>query len=344
MNRLISRLTRFVPFNNEKIEYMGRVAKTKTTTEIYWSGSSIKIAFKGTSISAILQDECGKNYFSVLVDDAVTGVIKPLTSQKTYLLASGLPYGVHTVQLFKRTEWTQGKTSFYGFNLNHDAKILSLPPKEKHIEFYGDSITCGYAVEDDSGMDSDDPFYTDNYKSYAAITARYFDADYTCIARSGIGISIGFIPQIMPEMYNLHNPSEPNSIWNYSQKTMDMVIINLLQNDYSIYSNPEHEEYKRRFGNGIPDKRFFVSAYGNFVKAIRTNYPNTQIICMLGNMDITKAGSLWPEYVQEAVSSLNDIKIHTLIVPFKNTSGHPNADEQRKLATTLIRFLKKIDW
>jgi hypothetical protein len=39
------------------------------------------------------------------------------------------------------------------------------------MEFYGNSITAGYAIEDFSGNDQPDSTYTNNYLSYAAITA-----------------------------------------------------------------------------------------------------------------------------------------------------------------------------
>jgi len=185
MNKTITNPTQFIPFDDEKIEYMGRIRKTDSSTEIYWSGSSIKIVFVGTSVNAVLQDEKGDNYFNIIVDDNCLDILRPSTSKKKYELAQDLRYGKHTVQLFKRSEWTQGKTHFYGFYLNRDAEILTVLPKEKHIEFYGDSITCGYVMEDFSGADSSDPIYTNNYKSYAALTARYFNAKYSCIARSG---------------------------------------------------------------------------------------------------------------------------------------------------------------
>ena len=65
------------------------------------------------------------------------------------MLANGLPYGKHSIELFKRTEWDKGKTFFYGFEFNGKNKLLkpSKLPKRK-IEFFGNSITCGYAIND----------------------------------------------------------------------------------------------------------------------------------------------------------------------------------------------------
>jgi len=329
-----------VKFNSSQIEYMGRIGQTDSTAEIYWSGSSVKIEFEGTSVSATLQDEHGDNYFNVIIDDNSIFVLRPDSIKKTYPLASNLKEGKHSLQLFKRTEWTKGKTSFYGFQFD-DAKILNIPPKNKMIEFYGNSITCGYGVEDYSGKDSPDSIFTNNYNSYAAMTARHFDAEYSCISRSGIGVTVSWFPQIMPVMYNLLDPSNPESLWGFSQTTPDIVIINLFQNDSWIVNMPANEQFKNRFGSTRPTKDFIINAYADFVKAIRGKYQEAHIICMLGNMDITKEGSPWPGYVQTAVESFQDKKIHTLFAPYKNTSGHPRVEEQKILADSLIGFIER---
>jgi hypothetical protein len=62
-------------------------------------------------------------------------------------------------------------------------------------------------------------------------------------------------------------------------------------------------------------------------------------------MDATREGSKWPEYIQQAVSVLNDKRIHTIIFPYKNTPGHPTRTEQEIMANQLIQFIEKeMNW
>lgn len=332
--------TIFIAPNNDNLEYMGRIGYTDSTAEIFWSGSSITIDFTGTGVSAFLQDEKGENYFNIIIDGDSIALLRPDTLKKLYSLADGLDEGKHSVQLFKRTEWTKGKTSFFGFKLDAGSKVIKIPPKDKMIEFYGNSITAGYAVEDYSGKDRPDSIYTNNYNSYAAMTARHFDADYSCIARSGIGITISWFPQIMKEMYYYLNPADPNSFWDFTMKTPDIVVINLFQNDSWLLKLPEFEEFKNRFSTKKPDKEYILNAYRDFIKNIRGKYPKAKIICMLGNMDITRPDSPWPDYVTEAVKILDDKNIYTLFAPYKNSPGHPRVEEQKMIADTLIAFIK----
>jgi len=336
----------FISADNPNIEYMGRIGLTDSAKEIYWPGTSIKIYFKGTSVKALMQDEHGDNYFNVIIDDDSIFMLRPDTTKKYYTLVKNLPNGKHSIELFKRTEWNKGKTWFYGFELNKSATLLPITKQKKRmIEFYGNSITAGYAIEDFNG-DSPDSIFTNNHLTYGALTARHYNAEYSCIAKGGIGIMVSWFPLIMPEMYHRLNPTDSTSIWDFSKRTPDIVVINLFQNDSWIVNMTDNETYKYRFGNKPPpDKEFIINAYKAFVQHIRDVYPDAHIICSLGSMDITREGSPWPEYVEEAVNSFEDEKIYVHFFPYKNTSGHPKVKDHAKMAESLIKFIDRhIEW
>lgn len=337
-----------IAYTNPLIEYSGRIDTTGSDgADLYWSGTSVKINFEGASIRALLEDARGDNYYNVIIDDTFVLMIKPGTVKKYYKLASDLTKGKHSAEIFRRTEWDRGKTTFYGFKIQGDGKILpKTPPKKRKIEFYGNSVTAGYAVEDYSGNDSPAGTLTNNYLSYAAVTARYFDAEYRCICKSGIGIMISYhMTLIMPELYNRLVPDDPASKWDFSAYVPDIVVINLFQNDFSLLNEPERDEFKVRFGTTQPTDDFIVNSYQNFVSDIRNHYPQAHIICALGSMDVTKKGSKWPGFIKEAVGNLNDSLIYTHFFPYKNTPGHPNIEEQKEMANSLIQFINEhIEW
>lgn len=341
------RTTLDASYRNEQIGYSGRIDTTRINgADFYWSGTSVRINFEGSSIEALMEDETGDNYYNVIVDGQVVSMLRPSVIRKYHLLGSKLDKGKHSVEIFKRTEWDRGKTTFYGFRIKGDGKILpKSPAKKRKIEFYGNSITAGYAVEDDSGEDSPEGTFTNNYLSYSAIIARHFDAEYMCTCKSGIGILISWFPLIMPEIYDRLVPEDSTSKWDFSNYTPDIVIINLFQNDSWLVEMPEEEEFKAKFGNKAPEDGEIIAAYKDFVSDIRKHYPGAHIICALGNMDATREGSEWPGYISQAVNELADPKIYTHFIPYKNTPGHPNIEEQKELAQSLIRFIDNhIEW
>ncbi|WP_205958029.1 SGNH/GDSL hydrolase family protein [Flavivirga algicola] len=327
---------------DKNIVYEGRIGKNAdhTAQEIYWSGSSIKINFEGTTVKAILKDENGKNYFNVIIDGTKFDTLSLNPEKNTYTLAKDLPSGKHSVELTKRNEWTYGTTLFYGFEILGTKILPKDEEKSVFIEFYGDSITTGHGNEDYSGDDKSEGDVTNNYNTYAAMTARNINAEYSCIARGGIGIMVSWFNMIMPEMYYRLNPNDVNSKWDFSKKQADIMVVNLFQNDSWILNRPDYVEFKQRFKDQKPNEKQIIKAYGTFIKTLREKNPTASIVCVLGNMDITKKGSLWPEYVQTAINALNDKKIHTCFVPYKNTKGHPKVEEHKVIAKALTQLIK----
>ena len=239
-----------------------------------------------------------------------------------------------------------GKTYFYGFTMADGGKILDAPaePKRK-IEIFGNSISCGYAVLDTEGKDRGSAPFEDGYNSYAALTARHYNAEFYNTSKSGIGITISWFPLIMPEMYDRLDATDSTSKWDFSKYTPDLVIINLFQNDSWLVNMPGNPNFKARFGATAPAPDFFVKAYSNFVASVRAKYPKAKIVCILGSMDATKAGAPWPGYIQQAVDGLHDKHIYTHFIPYKNTPGHPSAKEQQAIANDLEAFIDKtIKW
>lgn len=334
-----------IRFDDASITYSGRTGFKTDAAELYWSGASVKINFSGEGLSAVLKDQDTSNYYQVIVDEKIVGKLHPDTSKKVYELVTGLSAGKHALELFKRTEWDKGKTMFYGFMPVKEASILpaSKLPKRK-IEFYGNSITCGYATEDFKG-DSPIGYFENNYLSYAAITARHFNAQYSCIAKSGIGVMLSWFPLIMPEMYDRLDPTDSTGKWDFTKYIPDLVVINLFQNDAWLTQRPDFPEFKHRFGTKAPSAENIILAYRTLVTNIRSKYPKASLICALGSMDATQTGSPWPGYIKKAVEALNDRKIYTHFFPYKNTPGHPKVPEQKQMADSLIAFIDQhIKW
>lgn len=106
----------FVDYSNSQIAYSGRIDSSKVKgVELYWSGTSIKFNFEGESISALVEDEKGDNYYNVIFDNDLLFIFRPDTTKRYHQLASELTKGKHTIEIFKRTEWERGKLLFTGF-------------------------------------------------------------------------------------------------------------------------------------------------------------------------------------------------------------------------------------
>lgn len=331
-----------LPYDHPHIYTEGRIGTDTSlqTRDLYWPGSSLAISFLGESISVSLEDQKGENYYNVLVDGSLTEVLHLEQGKRSYVLAKNLEEGEHRVELHKRNDWAYGWTRFYGFDIYGNATLPS-EAKEEFIEFYGNSITTGYGNEDYSGEDQPTGDVTNNYLAYGTMTARNIGAAYSCISHSGIGLMVSWHNMIMPEEYNRLNPADGASLWDFSEKQADIVVINLCQNDSWIVKLPDNPQFIKRFGSTAPGASQIIDAYVAFLQSIRKEYPTAEIICLLGNMDITKSGSPWPGYVKEAARIFND-RVHTLFVPYKNSPGHPKVEEQELIANALTAYIERM--
>lgn len=328
------------PFLEMKNTYTfeGRVKIGKDSAEIYWPGSSVSFEVTGKYVDVFLKDNIGESEYSIIINgNEQEKVLRPsLTPEKIRIIDNEIEK-VYQITLHRRNDYSKGTTTFYG--VETDGKVKPTPKKEKFIEFYGNSITVGYANIDTTGEDN--PLYTNNYQAFSALTARKLNAEVSCIAKSGIGVMVSWFDIIMPELYDRFDPNIPNSKWDFSRRKPNVVVINLLQNDSWLFNNPDNEFYIKRIGRVRPSDDEVINYYKEFVKSVRDKYPNIPIICMLGCMDIVQEGSVWINYVDTAVSQLNDEQIYTYQMPFLAKTAHPSSEMHKEMSELLVKFIKE---
>jgi len=333
--------------DDERLQYTGRVDfATPAAPVISWPATRIAANFTGSSLSVTLDDERGLNYFDAIIDgrDDSPLILQAAKGSKTYQVASGLAPGKHSFVLVKRTEGEEGATTFQGLELDDGATLLAPPARpRRRIEFFGDSITSGMGNE--APFNGDDAVKRDKnaYMSYAAITARKLNAELHMTSQSGIGVMISWFPFTMPDFYDqLSAVGDNDSKWDFARWTPDVVVINLLQNDSWLIGRdhklqPEPNDDQR------------IEAYRAFVKRVRQLYPKAYIVCALGSMEATRAGSVWPGYVETAVERMRkqdgDRRVDTLFFPFTGYGAHPRVFHHQQNAAKLTAFIQqKMNW
>jgi hypothetical protein len=322
--------------DDSSLQYAGRINFSNPKEPVfYWAGTAVRTKFSGTFLGVDLYDDKGDNFYNIFIDGQHY-VLKCAKGDSLYTITSTLKNGKHTLEIIRRTDPSSSFNRFKGISIENGAKVsLPVPASKLKFEIYGNSITSGHGILDESRNNNNDFSTWDNYNAYGAVTARNLNADYRCISKSGIGFIISWFPMIMPEMYNRLDPWNPKSSWDFSKWTPDIVVINLGQNDCWLIKKLKP----------VPNEEAIVSSYADFVSLIRVKYPKAAIFCVLGNMDATQNGSPWPGYIQKAVKKLNveknDQNIYSLIFPYKNTPGHPNISEHKMMADALTTFIKK---
>ncbi len=328
--------------SENNIEFIGRFAPVGGTDykQFEWSGSTITAGFEGTGISINLKilrnGPYGDNdYFNVTVDNGQPYVLKITKGTDKYTLASGLKNGYHTVVVTKRTEGAFGALiQFEGFDYGTGKAAPAPARRERRIEIYGDSISAGYGNE---GTGTGFRLNEENADlTYASITAKNLNAEYTTIALSGHGVHVSLsqsTTEVVPKYFD-RNLYKTSSTYRFNQPDPDVVIINLGTNDYAA---------------GVTDANYYAS-YTGFVAKIRRKYPDAYIVLT------TCGGTVRPiDLLQQIVDTrktkYGDDKIGRFVGDFTDVNGafgadgHPSVYGHTQLADQLTDYLKeKLGW
>lgn len=328
------------PANDSRVEYTGRTLVEGTDVTYDWSGVYFRVRFNGPYLAMKCSDtkNCWFNLWTDRQMSPEADKIFMVSARDTLIvLAEGLGKGEHEVILQKRTEGEQGRFTVHSF-LTKGELLQANGRKERHIEFVGDSYTCGYGTE---SHDRNDPFLaeTENCNlTYAAIAARYFGADFNLVSHSGQGIARNYdnfgAGYHMPHRYRQVFNTAKEPLWEPSMGayTPDVVVIYLGTNDFSTGEQPLEENFRTN--------------YISLLKSIKGNYGEDIPVLCMGS----PANPYLYDYIRSAVvaSGLKNVAYMTVSRLAHNyeddlgASWHPNYQGHIKVASCMIPYISTL--
>lgn len=325
-----------IPASDGRITYIGRVEYKADSVSFDWSGTVVKIRFKGRKLEMNCKDTHA-NWFNVWVDKDICpkeDAVLAVKESGKYTIVSGLADAEHEVILQKRTEGEQGRFSAVSFTT--DGSFLKASGrKARHIEFVGDSYTCGYGTEASS---RNEPFRAAEENcnlAYDNIIGRFFDADVNLVAHSGMGIIRNYgdnRPETnMVKKYGQLYDMQESPKWAVEMASYrpDIVVVYLGTNDFSTGKQPSLNSW--------------CNNYRELLGRIRRNYgKDVPILCVA-----SKASGMMGMYVETAVerAGIENVSWTSIQEDAHNSesdlgaSWHPNYSGQRKVACCMIPYI-----
>ena len=288
-------MTTYLP-DPKNIKPLGRTLFTDDVLWMAFSGSGAAFTFRGTKAQVtILADESARipgnedNLARIAVYVNGSRVIDAMMDEprKEFTFFESETPADCSVEIVKLSESAMSTVGIAGIAVKSEDGIHHAPYRSRFIEFVGDSITCGYGVDDENEEHQFSTRTEDVTRAYAYRTAQALDADYSMVSLSGYGIISGYVgegepqkpEQTIPQYYDklgfcygkfLGRAPETVS-WPFERRP-DLIVINLGTNDdsYTLDDNAKQECYR--------------SAYTEFLKKIRSKNPGATILCTLGIM------------------------------------------------------------
>lgn len=300
------------------------------------------VRFLGDGTSAVAASR-----YSIFVDGKLILTGSPLENSKSETINVGTEKELHLIEIYKLTEAHQSYLGIAEILVDQDARVEFPAEKKFRIEFVGDSITCGYAVETQSENDVFTTGTENALKSYGWYAAKELDAEIECCSYSGFGVISGWTETgeindtgLLPKFYeklgfNWNHRMFENETWNPASYKKDAVVINLGTNDISWAGTEERKEA-------------FAQAYVEFLKYLRKLNPESMFIASVG---IMMQGEPMAPYVEKACrmyrEETGDTKIRYLHFGVQKKeegygSGfHPTVKTQMRCGKQLADCLKK---
>ncbi len=260
-------------------------------------------------------------------------------TEKTYRIDTSYEGTVITVVKLSEAMYSSfGISNIASYGMEN---ITPTAEKELKIEFIGDSITCGYGI--DEGPYGSFSTETENFsKSYAYLTAKNLDADYSAICFSGYGVVSGYTETgyktdklVMNEYDKACIISDSEFLWDFSKNANDLVVVNLGTNDASYC------------GDSYNGRLEFIAAYINLIKTVREKNPSAYILCILGDMNNTLFSSI-ESAVNQYTSETWDSKVEAFTISYKMgendvvIDGHPGEESNRCASVSLTEKIRNL--
>ncbi len=327
--------------NDAGVRYVGRTAVSEEGNVSYdWTGTYFQTVLDGDRLDAVMAVK-GEAWFNVFADGKLVKKFRAGSADaadSAVVLVEGLGSGSHEIMVQKCTEGEYGSVTVKGFMLPQGSGLTfpeSVP--ERHIEFIGNSLTCGFGTE---GKDRDEPFKvsTENCNlSYAAIISRYFEADYTMIAHSGQGAVRNYGDSLRTSALcmqgrMLRTFDMDTVLYMTPSYKPDLVVINLGSNDFAVPPFPTEEE--------------FVEGYCRLVSQIRAMHGEVPVLCVCPPTSVGPMNG----YLRKVKESMPDSSVYVIELTrglYNSTSDlgsvwHPNYSGQLKMAMGLIPYISTI--
>ncbi|MBD1391225.1 hypothetical protein IC617_17500 [Neiella sp. HB171785] len=302
-----------------------------------WPYTGIRVQLQAEQVRLLLTQEQGiapvPSYYDVFINDRWLRTICCQPSQNQYLLCDGddnLPQEGFELGLYRRTESLTGVSHFVGLELfRSDAAPTASPatPRPRKIEFYGDSISCGYGNE--SAAAGYQPAHSNACKAFPALVAKQLNADASVVAYSGEGIYRRFDGNEKFSLPNFYQQCHfySDARWELASWAADAVVINLGTNDFVA---------------GMADQDKFVTAYSNFIHDLANHYPATPIFVVLAPNQMVADCLQQATYLKQVVNNgktlgipCHYVEVATLADGLSGSDNHPNLEQHQYIADHL---------
>ena len=278
------------------------------------------------------KDGCDSAYFTVYIDGK--------RIDKRYEVAIGsnalsieIPKdkNAHVLRVVKQSESNYNLCEIRA--ISFVGKLLPPPEKKaKYVEYIGDSLSCGMGLLGKKGVEwPQTSRWEDVTRGYTYMSAQEFDADYSIISESGIGLAGSWFDPLF-DFYSAWSYKRDKELKYDFARVPDLLIINLGTNDF--YLNCDL---------GICSLEAVEEKTVEFIEFVRGSYGRQ--IPVLWVSRFMRVGNSYVDAIDKAIAKMGgeDAKIFRLDVPTcaGGAQGHPDIEGHKVACECVVNYVRE---
>ncbi len=308
---------------------------------VEWSGSGFEVDVKINEEGSDLRLGVRCNYasrWSIFVDGVRWGEkVAITTGNKEQIVARAIPAGEHTIRVIKESQPNTSRNNYnniHSFDFNGEVLDTNTDDKDLFFEFVGDGYFVGLGNAGTSKNASTTKILdeTEFTKSLPYLVAQDFDADYSVVAHSDIGLVTQAGSFAIEGLFGNQYAYRELETYYMAERIPDVIFIHVGLSDSS---------------EDLPAGEFVVQAE-LYVEGLRKMYgEDIPVVWLYNAMSVAKRA-----YEVEAMAQKmggEKAGVYAFKCEFGNSGAsvrgsfqYPSAEEHKKSADLLIPFVKDL--
>ena len=265
------------------VRYEGRFDRRDAAgPKCAWPACRATASFEGNTARVTLREEAepwmtgGPSEWDVLVDGEWKWKLVAQPGVHEYTLVTGIHWGVHQVELYRRTEARYGTTQILGFDFHVGVLQAAPRARPRRIEVIGDATSAGFGIEgvgrgEGCPGGANEATWQNIRLAYPQRLADLLGAELDATVATGAGVARNVWrpdPTTIAELQERMLPFDPSSAMVHETRPVDAVVVMVGESDFAI-GLPDDD--------GVPSDDEFRAAYADLVDRVRARLPGAEI-------------------------------------------------------------------
>ena len=275
-------------------------------------------------------------FAKVYVDNTYVETIEVANGNKDYTLKEKITAGSHVIKILKQNEPAFSKIGLVDIQEGDYEFVNFTKDTRKKIEFYGDSITCGYGNLTDNqhgfSMDTED-----GTLAYTQLCADQLNYQNSVVSYSGIAMALSPFNSNFT-MLDRYKTIDGSREWNFANYVPDVIVINIGTNDNTKFKQLTASEQESKVN-------LFFENLKTMALDLQQKTPNAKFVFPYNMM--TELHSYLVTAIDSTVAALNknNDDCASSLEFSHNTAGadgHPSKEGHAQFANILANYIQML--